>query len=147
MSDSFYSKCKNTGGCVQWTGGMNFRKTCGIFNYKGLPTDVRRVSLALAGKDYKGGVVYSICGNNLCVNPEHTSIFSRKEWWSKNRSQFSNHAGEKNPNCKITEKDVEAIRLESLQGLSKTEIGKRYGISRSTVRLIVTKKIWNSHVA
>ena len=49
--------------------------------------------------------------------------------------------GEKNPSCKLTQKQVDEIR--GLKGLkTQKEIGEMFNISKDTISKIHTKKIW-----
>jgi HNH endonuclease len=51
--------------------------------------------------------------------------------------------GEKNPAAKLTAKEVRAIRKEYAGGgVTHAELGVSYGVSRSTITLIVSRKKW-----
>lgn len=54
--------------------------------------------------------------------------------------------GENNPKAKLTEDDVRAIRFaHSLGGVSYSGLAAEYGVSKSAIAFIVTRKSW-SHV-
>ena len=73
---------------------------------------------------------------------------SNLEWCTKEQNQ--NHAvennlmqhGEARPSSKLTEKDV--LEIYKLKGiLSGEEIGKRYGVSKNTINVILRGKKWS----
>ena len=142
MSSAFYSKCQSSGNCIQWVGGRHTRYDYGVFNYKGIPIDVRRAALAIIGQAYKGGVVVNTCGCKTCVNPEHIKIVPRVQWWKENKDSFPSHVGEKNPNARITKQDAQTIRLEWKNGISQSELARRFKISRAAVQMIIRDKLW-----
>jgi len=142
MSSAFYSKCQSSGECIQWIGGRHTRYDYGVFNYKGIPIDVRRAALAISGKTHKGGVVVSTCGCSTCVNPVHIKLVTREEWWKQNKERFPSRVGEKNPNSRITKQDAQTIRLEWKNGINQSELARRFLISRAAIRLIISDKLW-----
>jgi len=142
MSSAFYSKCQSSGNCIQWVGGMHTRYDYGVFNYKGIPIDVRRAALAIIGQAYKGGVVVNTCGCKTCVNPEHIKIVPRGQWWKENKERFPSRVGEKNPNSRITKQDAQTIRLEWKNGINQSELARRFKISRAAVQMIIRDKLW-----
>ena len=142
MSEAFYSKCQTSGECTQWMGGRHTRYDYGVFNYKGIPIDVRRAALAIAGKDYKGGVVVSTCGCKMCVNTNHIKIVPRNQWWQDNKDRLPSNVGEKNPNSRITRNDVDTIRSEWKNGVNQSELARRFRVSRAAIRLIIREKLW-----
>jgi hypothetical protein len=57
-------------------------------------------------------------------------------------AQGRTNRGEQNPWCKLTEKDVRAIRLSEQ---SNSQLAARYGMSREAIRDIRARKRW-AHV-
>jgi DeoR/GlpR family transcriptional regulator of sugar metabolism len=54
--------------------------------------------------------------------------------------------GEKNPQAKLEERDVKAIRLLYERRLyTPTELAKLFGVSRELIHKIVARKVW-THV-
>lgn len=54
--------------------------------------------------------------------------------------------GELNPNVKLTTEKVREMRRLRLEGVSLTELGKRFGVTTRAAHLVVTTKVWK-HVA
>jgi hypothetical protein len=50
--------------------------------------------------------------------------------------------GEENASSKLTARKVRGIRLWHARGHTRTNLAKRYGVSYSTIRLIVARKRW-----
>ena len=63
----------------------------------------------------------------------------------ESREKLSNHKkGEKNPQAKLTEKDVKEIKIMILKDKSATNICGIYGVARKTIDDIKTGKTWQS---
>jgi len=78
-----------------------------------------------------GYVTRSLCKNRLCVNPDHVEIVPRV---------FG--SGETHAQAKLTWNDVRKIRELLTQGLTHAEIARRFGVARSTITHISTKRNW-----
>jgi len=50
--------------------------------------------------------------------------------------------GEKHYNAHLTDADIRAIRRLSASGMNQRDIAARFGVTRSNVSVIVTKKRW-----
>lgn len=80
------------------------------------------------------------CGNKLCVNPRHL------RWDTPRNNTLDKYAhgtmvnGEMHHRCKLTESDVMAIR--AMPNPNKTKIAADYGMARSTIHAILSRKIW-----
>lgn len=97
------------------------------------------------------------CDVPECVNPDHlwegTQLDNIADRFIKKRSSTTHqklsaknrrsYDGRKNPNVKLSEADVTAIRSLSLSGeLTQKEIGNIYGIANTTVSAIKTGTLW-----
>ncbi|RLA00567.1 MAG: hypothetical protein DRQ42_05255 [Gammaproteobacteria bacterium] len=60
----------------------------------------------------------------------------------KRSTRVCNYHGEKNPNTKLTEKQVIAIRDYYEQGASPTTLAKLFGTSKSNISNIVARRTW-----
>jgi hypothetical protein len=87
------------------------------------------------GRDF----VLHKCDNPPCCNPHHlflgTSRDNRDDCVKKGRQA----KGENHGTCKLTESIVRKIRKEKI---SQVDIAEKYGIGRSQVSRIITKKGW-----
>lgn len=50
--------------------------------------------------------------------------------------------GERNPNAKLSQRDVDHIRIERAMGLTRKNIARHYGIHPVTVTRICSGKRW-----
>jgi hypothetical protein len=72
----------------------------------------------------KGMAIFHQCSNNWCVNPEHLSVISLAQSYQLLH----------NKNRKLTESVVQAIRLDFANGITRTELAKKYAMDAHTIR-------------
>lgn len=139
------------GDCWEWNGAMQFNAPTPVINYKHKVTSVRRAFAEEMGKSIKGKLVTCKCRNELCVNPDHLLVVTRKrlqEMISKERKYTSNPvrmqklAAKARARGKLTPELAAEIR--EAEG-SQREIAARYGISQSTVSVIKRGKTWRDY--
>lgn len=79
------------------------------------------------------------CDNPPCINPDHlflgTHEDNMKDMAKKDRAFKT--IGEKSGMCKLTEKQIEAIRKDSRKQI---DIAREYGLSKSHVSMIINYK-------
>lgn len=85
------------------------------------------------------------CDNPSCVRVDHLFIGTAKDNWrdmiSKGRMKFVR--GEKIGTAKLTQKQVTLIREEYTRGgVRQSDLALRYGVSQSSVQLILAAKNW-----
>jgi HNH endonuclease len=163
--ERFWEKVNKTDTCWLWLGSVgshgygqishNLRmRTAHTFSYE-----------TFVGKIPKGLWVLHRCDVRSCVNPQHLFLGTRADniadMIQKGRSwaQTSREAvvanghrnrhflpvlfGEKNYNAKLTHDKVRSIRqLWTAGAVSKTALGKRFGVSRTAISYVVDGKRW-----
>jgi len=77
-----------------------------------------------------GAVLDHLCRVRACVNPAHLEPVTQAE--NVRRS----------PLAKLTDADVAEIRRLIAQGLTQTDIGSRFGVSRTTIGDIKRGRRW-----
>lgn len=94
------------------------------------------------------GIRQQVIAAKFGVQLNEVSRIVRGERWSRaggpiqpNRKQYR-RKGQEHPGAKLTDGDVREIRRLVAQGVTQREIGRRYGVSRSTIGLIVRGKTW-----
>jgi transposase len=123
LEERFWSRVKKTRSCWLWEGRTHML-VCGdgrvAAHHLSYSMHVRPIP--------DGWCVRRVCGNNSCVRPEHLEVFQQKG---------SNH-----PRAKLTEGEVLMLIAQAKDGVARTQLAERYGVSVSTVGQIINRKIW-----
>lgn len=86
------------------------------------------------------------CGNKLCVNLAHLyeGTYSDNEA-DKRRLGETRLMGETHPNAKLTQTQVDEIRLRYIPGhITHRELAEEYGVNRRIIGGIVNGETWRS---
>lgn len=132
--------------CWMWEGTVGIGKwnEYGRFKYGGRVRRSHRVAWQLMFGDIPEGMfVCHHCDTPLCVNPSHlflgTPADNMADMVKKRRTGRRENAGSNNPSSKLTESEVDMIRVDSR---SPKAIAEHYGVSRSTVYNIRNGHVW-----
>lgn len=89
------------------------------------------------------------CDNPICTNPEHLWLGTHKEnnddKISKGRAKYKSPPimkGSSNPSSRLSEEQITEIKLLIGKGLTSRDIGKQYGVSKTTILRIKTGETW-----
>lgn len=139
LKEEFWKRVDKGDECWIWNGAKD-KDGYGRLTHLGKSYRANRVSLMLAGREVpEGFYACHTCDNPACVNPEHLYGGTPKQN-SKDASDRGRACrGEKVHFAKLTENDVVNIRKDS-RPLS--EIAEQYGVSKSSIRLIMKRKTW-----
>ncbi len=132
---------EGNGGCRLWTGATVSEGIYGRAQFAKIQTTAHRISYMCQMRVTKLDrtvQVRHLCGNSLCVNPQHltTGTVSENEA-DKIQHGTSNHG----KGGKITVEIARAIKNSDKQGSMKDRAVK-FGVSRSTVKDIETGRTW-----
>ena len=139
--------------CWLWTGGVFQRPSAphqayGRFNWT--KDDCRyahrvayQLSRELASPPDESLVVMHLCDVPLCCNPAHLRLGTTQENNADRDSKGRQQHGERHHATKLTEDQVREIRKSPL---SLAFLGKRYGITKQSVKAIKDRRTWK-HVA
>lgn len=98
-------------------------------------------------EDPFGMVILHNCDNGKCVNPNHLHLGTykdnSKDMINKGRGKEQFLDGEKHKNAKLTEKDIEDIKIQYKNGESQGKLSLKYKVYQSTISRIVNGKRWN----
>jgi len=97
------------------------------------------------GKIPNGLLVCHSCDNPSCVNPKHLWLGTQKENMEdcKRKGRIYERSGEKNPNARLTQKQVDKIREMYATGkYFQKEIGKMFSVKQDVISKITTKTKW-----
>jgi hypothetical protein len=140
-------------GCWIWLGNIGHHKTgdrarMSVRNKKTFA--YRAAYEAYSGKTIpEGMVICHRCDNPICVNPDHlwvgTQADNLRDMYRKRRHVVVYHIGhsrnngENNPRARLTVDNVIAIRNSTE---TSAELGRRYGVSRLTIRDVRSRRNW-----
>lgn len=128
-------------GCIEWVGGT-YRTGYGTVWVSGKMRSAHRVVLALdVGIIPVGLDVMHSCDNRLCINLAHLSTGTKKDNMQdcKAKGRQANTKGEKNGRCKLTEFDVQRIRVSTL---SVADLAEVHGVSEWSIYSIKNRRSW-----
>lgn len=132
-------------GCWLWTGCLGNGRYGTINRFGGAyPIRAHRASWIL----HRGPIpadleVCHLCDIPSCVRPDHLWIGTHPENMAdcKAKGRARSVHGERHKLAKLTDSDVMAIK--TLQGrVSGAEIGRRFGVSKSTACRILSGRLW-----
>lgn len=136
-------------GCWEWTGTKN-AKGYGFIQADAKRWMTHRYSYHIHhGQIPDGMFVCHKCDNPKCINPDHLFAGTQKDNMNdmvkKGRAHKVGRSGTENPNNKLTEQDVLAIRAAwGVSCKSYPQIVKQFGLKSSGhARKIITRMIWN----
>lgn len=156
---SFKNKIKlGDGECWEWK-ASKFRDGYGQFGYKSKNWRAHRFAYMLSYGDFPIDLcVCHKCDNPPCVNPAHlflgTNADNIRDRHNKGRdgkpigennwahAHPEHFQGERNASSKLKVADILEIRKLRVDGHSFEEISIKFGIARSAVHNIVTRRRW-----
>lgn len=130
-----------TGDCWNWIGSKS-PQGIGIININKHTHRVQKVSYATwIDPDVPDhAVVVPICGNKLCINPNHLMI---EEASLLHPGTTSHKKGSLHPLSKLKREDVMYIRNSyALKERSQTQLARQYDVSLTTIRSILSNRTW-----
>lgn len=98
----------------------------------------KHVSMEISSND----VIRHSCDNPACINPNHLIKGTHNDNVQDRVSRQRSAVGEVNGRSKLTEENVKEIKADINKGKLKTDIAKKFGITRRTVKFIEDGKIW-----
>jgi len=133
-----YTKKEN--GCWEWIGGKSHGYgTLRIHDLFGrTPVYAHRLAYLLAyGPIPQGLFVCHKCDNEPCINPDHLFLGTQKDNLQDMAIKGRSCIGMKNGRAKVTDKDVEQIRLLVQGGIRQYRVAHKFGLSDAQISRIV----------
>lgn len=140
----FDERVEKTETCWIWK-GSKISRGYGSFHSdgNGKRISAHRLSWTIHnGKIPEGLVVRHKCNNPICVNPDHLAIGTFQD--NSNDRIEAGNSGKGSKNCKasLDEEKVKEIKNLLNKGLSGSEIGRRFGVSRTSINAIKKERTW-----
>lgn len=148
LAKRFWTKVGKTGWCWLWRGAT--RNGYGVLHGPLSRHHViyaHRLSWELANGPIADGLfVLHRCDIRPCVNPAHlflgTQADNLRDAGHKGRIPGSRLKGATNPNAKLTDDDVRAIRAGREQGATLLTLAHQFHVSRSAICDITRRNVW-----
>jgi hypothetical protein len=148
LYDRLFSKCVwDENGCFLFTGWLNPQGYGQIGDGKGGNIYAHRAAYLLCIGDIPEGlgVLHKRhCPNRNCCNPEHLYVGTDQDN-TDDRMAMGRHVppkGETNGGARLTEAQVQEARRMILHGVSCSEIGRRYGVTKEAIYAIKHRRSW-----
>ena len=92
----------------------------------------------------EGMSILHSCDNPKCVNPDHLSEGTHADNMADMKNKGRQHRGEASPMSMLTNDIVLEIRAKYAKGdTTHRKLAEEYGISHTTVRYIINRKMWH----
>jgi hypothetical protein len=138
--------------CIEWDGAVT-KQGYGLCRTKSTGRKLLLTHRAVWEENFgtipEGLHVCHRCDNPPCINPEHlflgTNDDNRRDMTRKRRTLLCTGPGEKNPNARLTDPQVLAIRDRLARGGVGNRLAKEYGVSAKMIYLIRDRRAW-SHI-
>lgn len=145
VSDRFWKQVNRTGSCWLWLGPKN-NHGYGRTRYSGKKWNAHRVAWVFSvGLIPDGMHVLHHCDNPACVNPKHLWLGTHQDNIDDRERKGRNRPplGERQSRHALTNADVIAIRKLHKDGRGLTLLANFYGVSRTTIWKVVTRRTWD----
>jgi hypothetical protein len=130
-------------GCWEWTGSTG-NGGHGLFRIGDKLFLTHKLALLWSGRKIPtGAVIRHLCNNPLCCRISHLLIGSVQENVRDRVKGDRSAKGQNNGKAILKNKDIQKIRRLKERGLSETEIGIIFGVSRSAINHILNSRSWN----
>ena len=142
LKELFWEQVRKTDSCWLWTGRIQHGAGYGMFR-----TFKRIYAHRISYEIHKGRIppglhVLHHCDNPPCVNPDHLFVGTMKDNIADAVSKRRHAFGSRNGHAKLKEDDVRIIRHCWRNGESQASLGRKFGVSSSTINHIVHGQSW-----
>ena len=145
LSARLWAKVKFGEGCWEWQAALTND------GYGSIGVATSRAELAhrvvwrlIRGAIPEGMCVCHHCDNPACVRPSHLFLGTQADNMrdAAEKGRMADNSGENNPNAKLSEKDVLAIRKAYANGYLQVNLARRYGVTPTNIGSIVRGQTW-----
>lgn len=134
--------------CWPWTGSFTANGYGAISFLKKRMTAHRTIWEKTSNRTVPDGlVVRHLCpggGNRWCCNPAHLALGTKKDNSQDMVRDGRSQCGERSYLAKLTWTKVREIRCRWANGDAQAGLAREYGVSTSTIHLVVWNRVWTS---
>lgn len=146
IATRFWSKVApaNENGCRLWTAAQNGHGY-GAFNASGLSSShqAHRIAWELAhGPIPRGLFILHRCDVRACCEPSHLFLGTQAENLADAKAKRRHAHGARMGSAKLSEDQAASVRTLREAGYSQAEVGKMFGVARSTIQHIDRGRTW-----
>jgi hypothetical protein len=147
LTYQFWCHVEKSVGCWLWKGSIT-ASGYGQTSYcpsHGVYKSIRahRVSWIIHfGEIPEGMCVCHACDTPLCVNPSHLWLGTSEQNTADREKKMRGVKGERQTQAKLSDKSVIEILGLKGKGLTALQIGNRYGVSPTLIRMVLARKLW-----
>lgn len=138
---------EKTGSCWVWKGNVNKSNGYPEVNVKVAGKWVTKRLTRLVCEAIHGDLTdleaCHTCHNKKCVRPQHLVPGTRLKNMHDKIENGTTNSGERNPQAKLSAKDVEVIRAAPNTLLSRAALSHKYKVGKNHIYCIQTKRAWN----
>jgi hypothetical protein len=146
IKERFWAKVvKNADTCWLWSGSCNNGGYGTIWFGRSIVKAHRLSWILEHGSVPDNLFVLHRCDVRRCVRPDHLFLGTNADNMADMAAKDRCARGSKRRFAKLSESDIPTIRKLVRAGVSKTEIGEQFGVTRQTIFEIATGKKW-THV-
>lgn len=145
LEELFWSKVRKGSSCWEWTACISHGRgiLVHVVNRKQKMWLAHRLAWTLLrGPIPKGMFVCHHCDNPKCVNPGHLFIGTHQMNVTDSVRKWRHTYGEKNPQAKLTEKQVKKIRMLRKQGWTYDRLASKFHMTLSPIRDVCKGYTW-----
>ena len=145
LAERFWAKVEKAGPdeCWLWTAGATYRGY-GTIKFNGKPKGAHHVAWFFKFERWPTYLLHS-CDTPACVNPTHLREGDPASNMADCKAKGRNPRGIRHGRAKLNDDQVREIRRLLLGGVTKAEIGRRFGVTTRNIRSISNGEIW-THV-
>lgn len=130
------------GGCWVWMGTTTVRGYGQIISNNRKHYAHRASYETFIGEIPKGMHVCHACDNVYCVNPAHLFLGTQKQNLQDMAKKGRSTIGERNPNSKLTEDQIDRIKFGIGLGVTDETLAACFSVCRQTINNIRNGKAW-----
>lgn len=148
LLEQLQERCRHKGECWEWCGSVNGAGVL-VFGKERYPA--RRLMWEAVGRKLQGSLpIIQVCGNKLCVNPEHLQVATKQEVAARTGKEGRLGTLEKRKKIAQARRSKSTLTMEKvheirLSGETAEALAPVYGVTASTIKHIRAHETWRDY--